>query len=67
MSTADSKYYAVTMEISWMDGGTCCDATLTMRLHAKSKGHAVSRAKDRLQQIGMHTVVDATAVEETQS
>lgn len=55
------KYYKITMQLSWMNGGQCCDAELTMKLHAKSEGHAISEAKDRLGRIGTHKVEEAEA------
>jgi len=59
----DWKYFNVTAEISWFDGGTLCDAKVTMKIHAKSTGHAISRVKDQLEKIGSHKVDDIAAKE----
>lgn len=64
MSTDDWKYWKVTMVLHWMSGADVCDATLTTYIHAKSAGHAISRVKDRLRNIGLHEVEEASAKEE---
>ena len=58
------KFYKVICELTWFNGGDYCDAELTMKIHAKSPGHAISRVKDRLAKIGTHEVEEATAIEE---
>lgn len=55
------KYYRVTMYLNWMSGGYNADAELVCKVFASSPGHAISRVKDHLEDIGMHTVEDAKA------
>ena len=64
MSAWDYETYTVTAELSWMLGITCCSATITMTVSAKSVGHAISRAKDELARIGTHKVNDMSAEKE---
>lgn len=58
------KYWKVTLELSWMSGATCCDAEVVMLLHARSSGHAIALAKERIDEMRDHRIEDANAVGE---